>query len=318
VALAPDVDLSIIAARTPGFTGADLANVVNEAALLAARREKDAVGEAELEEAIDRVSVGLERKSRVMSDREREITAVHEMGHALVALAVPDADPLHRVSIIPRGAAALGMTMLRPLEDRYISTEPQLRNMMAFAMGGRAAEEIIFGQASSGAHNDLENATRVARMMVSELGMSDKLGPVAFGQGGMRGADGQVLFPTGRQDVSEETAKLIDAETTSLLKEEFGRARKVLEGQRDLLQRLSELLMVRETLEGSELKAYVEGSKPIPDMDAERERVAVERAEKAEQAEQEKRERAAALAAREAEAGTDEMPPAPHLREPSR
>ncbi|MGH2695818.1 MAG: ATP-dependent zinc metalloprotease FtsH, partial [Actinomycetota bacterium] len=229
VALGPEVDLSIIASRTPGFTGADLANVVNEAALLAARREKDAVGMAELEEAIDRVSVGLERKSRVMSDREREITAVHEMGHALVALAVPDADPLHRVSIIPRGAAALGVTMLRPLEDRYISTEPQLRNMMAFAMGGRAAEEILFDAASSGAHNDLENATRVARAMVSELGMSPKLGPVSYGRDGFRGGDGQLLFPTGRPEISEETARVVDEETSRILKEEYQRARGILE-----------------------------------------------------------------------------------------
>jgi cell division protease FtsH len=276
VALAQGVDLQVIAARTPGFTGADLANVVNEAALLAARREKDAVGMAELEEAIDRVSVGLERKSRVMSDREREITAVHEMGHALVALAVPDADPLHRVTIIPRGMAALGVTMLRPLEDRYISTEPQLRNMMAFAMGGRAAEEVLFGQASSGAHNDLENATRVARMMVAELGMSDKLGPVSFGRDGMRGMDGQVMFPTGRPDISEETAKIIDGEVARILKEEFDRALGIIEKRKDLLGGLSKLLMVRETLEGDELKAFVEGSKPIPDPEEERKRLEAE------------------------------------------
>jgi cell division protease FtsH len=273
VALAPGVDLQVIAARTPGFTGADLANVVNEAALLAARREKDAVGMAELEEAIDRVSVGLERKSRVMSDREREITAVHEMGHALVALHVPDADPVHRVTIIPRGMAALGVTMLRPLEDRYISTEPQLRNMMAFAMGGRAAEEVVFSQASSGAHNDLENATRVARMMVAELGMSDKLGPVSFGKDGFRGADGQVLFPDPRPDVSEETARLIDGEVSRILKEEFDRARGILAERKDLLAKLARLLMVRETLEGEELKAFVDGTKEIPDPEDERKRL---------------------------------------------
>src|ERR687895_1318516 len=139
VALGEDVDLHVIAARTPGFTGADLANVVNEAALLAARREKDAVGMSELEEAIDRVSVGLERKSRVMSDREREIVAFHEMGHALVALDVPDADPVHRVTIIPRGMAALGVTMLRPLEDRYLMTEPELDDRLTILLGGRTA-----------------------------------------------------------------------------------------------------------------------------------------------------------------------------------
>ncbi|MGH2686745.1 MAG: ATP-dependent zinc metalloprotease FtsH, partial [Actinomycetota bacterium] len=294
-----------------GFTGADLANVVNEAALLAARREKDAVGLAELEEAIDRVSVGLERKSRVMSEREREITAVHEMGHALVALAVPDADPLHRVSIIPRGAAALGVTMLRPLEDRYISTEPQLRNMMAFAMGGRAAEELVFGLASSGAHNDLENATRVARTMVSELGMSPKLGPVSFGRDGLRGGDGQVLFPMGRPEISEETARVVDEETARILKEEFARAQGILEKQEDLLKRLSKLLMVRETLEGNELKSYVDGSAPIPDPEDERTRLAAEHAQM-KKAEEERR---AAIAA-SPQAPAEDLPPAPHLREP--
>ncbi len=323
VVLGEDVDLQVIAARTPGFTGADLANVINEAALLAARREKDAVGMAELEEAIDRVSVGLERKSRVMSDREREITAVHEMGHALVALAVPDADPLHRVSIIPRGMAALGVTMLRPLEDRYISTEPQLRNMMAFAMGGRAAEDVLFGQASSGAHNDLENATRVARMMVAELGMSDKLGPVSFGRDGFRGSDGQILFPTGRPDVSEETARMIDEEVARILKEEFRRARGIIEKQKDLLSGLSKLLMVRETLEGEELKAFVEGSKPIPDLEQERQRLAAEH--EAREAEEEKREaerKAQEEERRKAAVGavahpTEDIPTPPHLREPT-
>jgi cell division protease FtsH len=313
VALGEDVDLHVIASRTPGFTGADLANVINEAALLAARREKDSVNEAELEEAIDRVSVGLERKSRVMSDREREITAVHEMGHALVALAVPDADPLHRVSIIPRGTAALGMTMLRPLEDRYISTEPQLRNVMAFAMGGRAAEEVMFGRASSGAHNDLENATRVARAMVSELGMSDRLGPVSFGPAGFRGSDGQALYPGARADISEDTAKVIDSEVTRILKEEEARARGILDNQKDLLARLSQLLMVRETLEGDELKSYVEGTKRIPDLEEERTRLAAERAEQ-DRKDEEKR-KAAVLAAIPPPPGTEEIPAAPPLRE---
>jgi cell division protease FtsH len=313
VALARGVDLQVIASRTPGFTGADLANVVNEAALLAARREKNDVGMSELEEAIDRVSVGLERKSRVMSDREREITAVHEMGHALVALAVPDADPLHRVSIIPRGMAALGVTMLRPLEDRYISTEPQLRNVMAFAMGGRAAEEVLFGQASSGAHNDLENATRVARMMVAELGMSEKLGPVSFGRDGFRGADGQVLFPTGRPDVSEETARLIDQEIARILKDEFQRALGIIEKRKDLLSSLSKLLMVRETLEGDELRAFVDGSKPIPDPESERRRLEAEgEAREAKAREEEEKERAAGTGDGQGTEQLEPIPPPPH------
>jgi cell division protease FtsH len=314
VALAGGVDLQLIASRTPGFTGADLANVVNEAALLAARREKNDVGMSELEEAIDRVSVGLERKSRVMSDREREITAVHEMGHALVALAVPDADPLHRVSIIPRGMAALGVTMLRPLEDRYISTEPQLRNMMAFAMGGRAAEEVLFGQASSGAHNDLENATRVARMMVAELGMSEKLGPVSFGRDGFRGADGQVLFPTGRPDVSEETARLIDEEIARILREEFQRALAIIEKRKDLLSGLSKLLMVRETLEGDELRAFVEGSKPMPDPEDERRRLEAEHEAREAKAREEEEKKAPLAGAHDGRATEqlDPIPPPPH------
>ena len=149
VALDPNVDLRILASRTPGFTGADLANVVNEAALLAARKEKDAVTMAELEEAIDRTVAGLERKSRVMSEKDKERVAIHEMGHALVALTAPTADPVHRVSIIPRGAAALGMTMQRPLEDRYLLTEPELKDRLAVLLGGRTAEEILFDKVVS-------------------------------------------------------------------------------------------------------------------------------------------------------------------------
>ncbi len=179
----PRVDLNTIAARTPGFTGADLENVVNEAALLAARREKNSVSMEELEEAIDRATAGLERKSRVVSDSQKERVAVHEMGHALVALNCKEIDPLHRVTIIPRGAAALGITMTRPLEDRYVVTEPQLKDQMAFAMGGQAAEEIYFdGVISTGAQNDLEKATDLARAMVSQFGMSDAVGPLSLGR----------------------------------------------------------------------------------------------------------------------------------------
>ena len=170
VALDPRVDLQTIAARTPGFTGADLENVVNEAALLAARRDKNAVTELELDEAIDRASLGLERKSRVLSEKEKERTAVHEMGHALVAVGSEDIDPLHRVTIVPRGTAALGVTWVRPTEDRFMRTEPELKVSMAFAMGGRAAEEILpRRRRSTGAHNDLEKATDTARAMVTML-----------------------------------------------------------------------------------------------------------------------------------------------------
>jgi cell division protease FtsH len=262
VAMGSDVDLHVIAARTPGFTGADLANVVNEAALLAARREKDAVGMSELEEAIDRVVAGLERKSRVMSEKEREIVAFHEMGHALVALSVPNADPVHRVTIIPRGAAALGMTMQRPLEDRYLMTEPELDDRLAILLGGRTAEEIAFHQVSTGAQNDLERATEIARAMVVEYGMSERLGPLSFGRDGFRGADGRLLFPGERREMSDETAKLVDEEVGRIVTEARDRARTILNERKDLLDKLARLLMEREVLEGKELRELVEGRVP--------------------------------------------------------
>jgi cell division protease FtsH len=267
VALDRAVDLKVLAARTPGFTGADLANVVNEAALLAARREKDSVTMAELEEAIDRVVAGLERKSRVISEREREIVAVHEMGHALVALTVPSADPVHRVSIIPRGAAALGMTMQRPLEDRYLLQEPELLDRLTILVGGRAAEEIAFKQISTGAQDDLQKATDIARAMVMEYGMSDKLGPLSFGRDGFRGGEGRLLFPGEGPQLSEGTATVVDAEVSRLVKEAHDRAQGILQERRDLLERLSKLLMVQEVIEGKALNDYVEGRLPIPTPD---------------------------------------------------
>jgi cell division protease FtsH len=289
VALAEDVDLRIIASRTPGFTGADLANVVNEAALLAARREKDAVGEDELEEAIDRVVAGLERKSRVMSEKEREIVAFHEMGHALVALSVENADPVHRVTIIPRGFGALGMTMQRPLEDRYLMTEPELDDRLAILLGGRSAEELAFDQVSTGAQNDLERATEIARAMVVEYGMSEKLGPLSFGRDGFRGADGRVLFPGERSEMSEETARVVDQEVSRLVGVARDRAREILGGKKGLLDRLAGLLMVREVLEGKELSEYFEGKAEIPSVDEERRKVQAERKERERQAEEERR-----------------------------
>jgi cell division protease FtsH len=265
VAIDPTVDLQVIAARTPGFTGADLANVVNEAALLAARREKDSVGREELEEAIDRVVAGLERKSRVINEKEREIVAVHEMGHALVALTVPTADPVHRVSIIPRGAAALGMTMQRPLEDRYLLQEPELKDRLVILLGGRTAEELTFGQISTGAQNDLERATEIARDMVVEYGMSPKIGPLSFGRNGFRGREGAMLFPSDRTEMSDATAGVVDEEVTRLVNEAHDRAREILEQRGDLMARLSKLLMAQEVIEGEALLEYVEGRRRIPD-----------------------------------------------------
>ncbi|HEU4368348.1 MAG TPA: ATP-dependent zinc metalloprotease FtsH, partial [Methylomirabilota bacterium] len=176
VVLAPGVDLAVIAARTPGFAGADLANIVNEAALLAARKEKNAVEMADFEEAIDRVVAGLEKKSRVLSEKERDIVAHHEMGHALVASSVVHADPVHKVTIIPRGVAALGMTYQLPTEDRFLLTRSELEDRLAVLLGGRVAEELVYGEISTGAHNDLERATELARLMVTKYGMSERLG----------------------------------------------------------------------------------------------------------------------------------------------
>jgi cell division protease FtsH len=215
-----------------------------------------------LEEAIDRVVAGLERKSRVMSDKEREIVAFHEMGHALVALSVPNADPVHRVTIIPRGAAALGMTMQRPLEDRYLMTEPELDDRLAILLGGRTAEEIAFEQISTGAQNDLERATEIARAMVVEYGMSEKLGPLSFGRDGFRGADGRLLFPGEHRDMSDDTARIVDEEVTRIVNQAHDRARTILQERKELLGRLARLLMEREVLEGKELRELVEGRVP--------------------------------------------------------
>jgi cell division protease FtsH len=258
VALDPSVDLRTIAARTPGFTGADLENVVNEAALLAARREKNAVTAAELEEAIDRASVGLERKSRVMSDKVKTRVSFHEMGHALVAHFSESSDPVHRITIIPRGSAALGLTWTRPLEDRFLSTEPELKDMLARAMGGRVAEELVFHEISTGAQNDLEMATQIARAMVAEYGMSEKLGPLSLGH-----EEPNPFF--GGSKVSGATEQLIDEEVTRLLNEAHDQAERILNDHRELLDKLSALLLVVETIDGEDLGAYAAGTKQIPD-----------------------------------------------------
>jgi cell division protease FtsH len=268
VALDPNVDLRVLASRTPGFTGADLANVVNEAALLAARKEKDGVTMIELEEAIDRTVAGLERKSRVMSVKDKERVAVHEMGHAIVALTAPTADPVHRVSIIPRGAAALGMTMQRPLEDRYLLTEPELNDRLAVLLGGRTAEEIVFDNViSTGAQNDLERATEISRAMVIEYGMSPKVGPLSFGRDGFGGAGSRMLFPGTSPELSGELASLVDQEISRLVNEAHDRAIRVLNEHREFLEKMSEILILTEVIDGPDLHAYFEGTKPIPSLE---------------------------------------------------
>jgi cell division protease FtsH len=275
VALDPSVELKTLAARTPGFTGADLENVVNEAALLAARREKNSVTMVELEEAIDRTVAGLERKSRIMSDREKVRVATHEMGHALCGLRLKNIDPVHRVTIIPRGGGALGITMTRPLEDRYLLTEPELLDRLVFAMGGRVAEEIVFNEISTGAADDLQKATEIARAMITEYGMSKKLGPLAFGSNGRSNG----FFSEGPH-IAEETQLVIDQEAGQLMNEARDRAIEILKRDRDLLEKLSRVLVAREVLEGDELMRYVEDASQIPS-DEEIDREAAERAQRA-------------------------------------
>ncbi len=257
VVLAMDVDLAVIAARTPGFAGADLANIVNEAALLAARKEKDAVHMADFEEAIDRVVAGLEKKSRVLSEKERDIVAHHEMGHALVATSVTHADPVHKVTIIPRGIAALGMTYQLPTEDRFLLTRSELEDRIAVLLGGRVAEELVYGEVSTGAHNDLERATGLARMMVTRYGMSDRLGLVAYGE-----RESLFLKGTGfgsERDYSDATARTIDEEVRAILDRTHDRVRGVLTTKKAVLVAAAAELKRVETLEGEPLKRLLAG-----------------------------------------------------------
>jgi cell division protease FtsH len=266
VSLSPDVDLRVIAARTPGFAGADLANIVNEAALLAARKGKDAVEMADLEEAIDRVVAGLERKSRVLSETERDIVAHHEMGHALVAFSVEHADPVHKVTIIPRGVAALGMTYQLPTEDRYLLRRSELEDRIAVLLGGHVAEEMVYGELSTGAHNDLERATELARLMVTRYGMSERLGPLTFGEGGGPGflrRNGLPFGVAGEREYSEDTARAIDQEVRQIVERTYDRVRALLGSKKAILLRAAAMLKQRETLEGGELRALLRGD-PVP------------------------------------------------------
>ncbi len=259
VTLAPQVDLHVLAARTPGMAGADLANIINEAALLAARKGKEAVEMADLEEAIDRVIGGLERKSRVLSVKERDIVAHHEIGHALVATSLPHADPVHKVTIIPRGVGALGATYQLPLEDRYLLTRSELEDRIAVLLGGRAAEEVVYGEISTGAHNDLERSTEIARLMVMQYGMSDKLGPMTFGGGQ------QALFLKGsgfgqEREYGEDTARAIDDETRAIIDRIYGRVRDLITAKKGILMEAAAALKVSETLEGDRLRALLSGT----------------------------------------------------------
>jgi cell division protease FtsH len=253
------VDLKVIAARTAGFAGADLANLVNEAALLAARRDKVAVEMKDFNEAIDRVIAGLEKK-RVMSDKERRIVAYHESGHAIVATLLPGLDPVHKISIVARGFGALGYTMQLPLEDRYLMTTQDLHSQLAVLLGGRSAEEIAFGEISTGAQNDLQRATDIARAMVTEFGMSEELGAVNY-NGHKRSAFLDVGFMQERGNYAEETARKIDAEVKRILTDAHDEARRILRDRRDALDALSQRLLEKEVVEAEELQEIMG---PIP------------------------------------------------------
>ena len=260
VKLGPDVRLREIAAQTPGFAGADLANVVNESALLAGRTGRDQVTMHDFEEAIERVTAGLEKKSRRINDREKEVVAIHESGHALVSTLLPHGDKVHKVSIVPRGLMALGYTRQLPLEDRYLLSAEELADKIAGLLGGRAAEEALVGSISTGAANDLRQATEIARLMVCEYGMSEAVGPLSlletprqpFLQGGG--------LPPGDRALSEQTARLVDAEVSRIVGEGLGHARALVRFNRAHLERLSARLLAIETLEGDEVRELLRGA----------------------------------------------------------
>ena len=256
VKLSPDVDLRVIASRTPGFVGADLANIVNEAALLAARKNKEGVEMSDIEEAIDRVVAGLEKKRRLMSKKEKEIVAFHESGHAIAATLLPNADPVRRISIIPRGISALGYTLQLPTEDRYLMTKSELLDRLAVLLGGRVAEEIVFGEISTGAHNDLQRATDIATSMVKEFGMSERLGYVTFEK------EKKPLFIpsslTSGREYSEDTAKQIDEEVKKIIDEAHQKVKEILTSKKDRLEELARFLMEKEVVEEEDLKRILQ------------------------------------------------------------
>jgi cell division protease FtsH len=254
-----DVEISTIAGMTPGFVGADLANLVNEAALLAVRRNKDKVGMAEFQEAVERIVAGLEKKNRLINEKEREIVAYHEVGHALVALSLPGTDPVRKISIIPRGVAALGYTLQVPTEDRFLMGKSELLNKIAVALGGRAAEEINFQDISTGAHNDLARATDIARSMVKEYGMSKELGHIYFEK------DRQRQFPDmglpSAKDYSEQTAQVIDKEIKAILDSQYEVAKGILTAHKKVLDQGAALVLRKEAIEGDRLKQLLASDK---------------------------------------------------------
>jgi len=260
------IDAEKIAAMTAGMVGADLANLVNEAALLAVRRDKERIGMAEVEEAVERVVAGLEKKNRLINAQEKEIVAYHELGHAIVAMALPGTDPVQKVSIIPRGIAALGYTMQVPTEDRFLMRKTELNQRIATLLGGRAAEALIFNDISTGAQNDLSRATDIARSMVTQYGMSDRLGQVYFAHQ----QQPQFLAALGetRGQYSDETAKTIDEEVKRIIEDQYQIAFQILNDNRVLLAETAGKLLTDEVIDGDDLTALAEAVKPVPEVSA--------------------------------------------------
>jgi cell division protease FtsH len=256
ITMGNDVDLAAVAGMTPGFAGADLANLANEAALLAVRHNKDKVGMAEFREAVERIVAGLEKKNRLINNKERKIVAHHEVGHALVALSLPGTDPVQKISIVPRGLSALGYTLQVPTEDRFLMEKTELLNKIAVALGGRAAEELTFEDISTGAHNDLARATDIARSMVKEYGMSEKLGHIYFEK------ERQSQFPDmglpSKREYSEETAEIIDREVKAILDGQYEVAKEILTEYQPVLAEGAALVLKEENIEGKQLKALLE------------------------------------------------------------
>ncbi len=261
VRLAPDVDLDQIAALTTGFSGADLANLVNEAALAATRRKAEAVAMPDFTVAFERIVAGLERKNRVLNEHERRTVAYHEIGHALVALALPGTDPVHKISIVPRGVGALGYTLQRPTEDRYLMTRRELENKIAVLLGGRAAEKLVFGELSTGAADDLARATDIARDMITRYGMDEDLGYIAFEAQRPRFLDVPEQVAGGCR-VAESTQARIDAAIRGIVMGVFERALGILRDNRDILDKSAQALLEKETLEESDIRALTQGLRP--------------------------------------------------------
>jgi cell division protease FtsH len=254
--LAREIDVDVLAGQTPGFTGADLSNLVNEAALLSARNGKREISQVELEEGIMRVIAGPEKKTRVMSNKERKITAYHEMGHAIVGHYLPNSDPVHKISVISRGQA-LGYTISLPTEDKFLTTRAELQDQMAMTLGGRAAEEISFDEITTGASNDLEKVTATAKQMVMRFGMSDKLGPRVFGHDHGQPFLGREF--SSEPDYSDEIAREIDDEVRRIVESAHVQAKQILSEKRPALEKLSEILIKRETIEKDQFEALLDG-----------------------------------------------------------